>query len=573
MSKISVTGENGVNITVTPQAPRPIEIKRPGVQGIQGDKGDQGDAATIAVGTVTTVGPGDPAAVTNVGTPQEAVFDFSIPRGQPGVVHSVVAGSNVTVNSTDPANPVVNASGSVSSVAMTVPTGLSVSGSPITTSGTFALSYASGYQGYTTTEASKLSGIEAGADVTDAGNVGAAIHGAAAKTTPVDADTIPLIDSAASNVLKKLTWANLKTTLVSAFLTLGGSVQTITGLKRFSSSGPIATPTGAAAYMEAFCATATGNGAFIAFHRSGNHAVYFGLDTDNELKFGGWSRGANAYKIWHEANFTPGDYLPLSGGTITGPFRVDGEFSLNRAPGVVGGMYFHRANGNPFIVFSGDAGGTGTPVDLAQIRAEQGNNVFRLTTAGLQDFVSFNLTSRLGTVAGNPTAPLGIATKQYVDAAVQGWTELSPTATTTGTAIDWTSIPTTVTDIELWFNGVSTNGTDHLLLQIGTGGSPTTSGYSSGSGVAGSNVRINSTAGMVLYSNNASFAHTGVLSFHRVTGNTWVSDHGMLMNPTSGESVAGGGVIVLAGALDNIRLRTPVGTATFDAGSVQVRYR
>lgn len=415
MSKISVTTENGVNITVTPRAPRPILIKKPGVQGIKGDKGDQGEAATIEVGTVTTAAPDDPAAVTNVGTPQEAVFDFSIPRGQPGVVQAVVAGTNVTVNNADPANPVVNASGSVSSVAMTVPTGLSVSGSPITTSGTFALSYAPGYQGYTATEASKLSGVEAGADVTDAGNVGAAIHGAAAKTTPVDADTIPLIDSAASNVLKKLTWANLKTTLASAFLTLGGSVQTITGIKRFSSSGPIATPTGAAAYMEAFCATATGNGAFIAFHRSGNHAVYFGLDTDNELKFGGWSRGANAYKIWHEANFTPGNYLPLSGGTITGPFRVDGEFSINRAPGVVGGMYFHRANGNPFIVFSGDAGSTGTPVDLAQIRAEQGNNVFRLTTAGLQDFVSFNLTTRLGTVAGDPTAALGIATKQYVD--------------------------------------------------------------------------------------------------------------------------------------------------------------
>ncbi len=119
--------------------------------------------------------------------------------------------------------------------------------------------------------------------------------------------------------------------------------------------------------------------------------------------------------MWHEANFTPGNYLPLSGGTITGPFRVDGEFSINRAPGVVGGMYFHRANGSPFIVFSGDAGSTGTPVDLAQIRAEQGNNAFRLTTAGLQDLVNFNLTTRLGTVAGDPTAALGIATKQYAD--------------------------------------------------------------------------------------------------------------------------------------------------------------
>jgi len=64
--------------------------------------------------------------------------------------------------------------GTVTSVAMTVPTGLSVSGSPVTTSGTLGVTYSSGYQGYTTTEASKLSGIEAGADVTDATNVAAA---------------------------------------------------------------------------------------------------------------------------------------------------------------------------------------------------------------------------------------------------------------------------------------------------------------------------------------------------------------------------------------------------------------
>jgi hypothetical protein len=66
----------------------------------------------------------------------------------------------------------------------------------------------------------KLDGISASADVTSATNVGSAIHGATAKTTPVDADTMPLIDSAASNVLKKVTWANIKATLKTYFDTL-----------------------------------------------------------------------------------------------------------------------------------------------------------------------------------------------------------------------------------------------------------------------------------------------------------------------------------------------------------------
>lgn len=42
-------------------------------------------------------------------------------------------------------------------------------------------------------------------------------HAATSKTTPVDADELPLVDSAASNVLKKLTWANLKATLKGYF--------------------------------------------------------------------------------------------------------------------------------------------------------------------------------------------------------------------------------------------------------------------------------------------------------------------------------------------------------------------
>ncbi len=65
---------------------------------------------------------------------------------------------------------------------------------------------------------SKLDGIEASADVTDAGNVGSAIHGATGKTTPVNADTLALIDSEASNVLKKITYQNLSTAITALLI-------------------------------------------------------------------------------------------------------------------------------------------------------------------------------------------------------------------------------------------------------------------------------------------------------------------------------------------------------------------
>lgn len=50
-----------------------------------------------------------------------------------------------------------------------------------------------------------------------ANSIGALINAATSKTTPVDADQLGLMDSAAGNVIKKLSWANIKATLLSYF--------------------------------------------------------------------------------------------------------------------------------------------------------------------------------------------------------------------------------------------------------------------------------------------------------------------------------------------------------------------
>ena len=54
------------------------------LKGEKGNPGTPGAAATIAVGTVTTGDPTTPAAVSNVGTENAAVFNFTIPRGEKG---------------------------------------------------------------------------------------------------------------------------------------------------------------------------------------------------------------------------------------------------------------------------------------------------------------------------------------------------------------------------------------------------------------------------------------------------------------------------------------------------------
>lgn len=61
---------------------------------------------------------------------------------------------------------------------------------------------------------------------------GAMINGATAKTTPIDADMVGLMDSADNNLLKKLSWTNIKATLLSTAMTW-------TGKQTFDGGAPI----------------------------------------------------------------------------------------------------------------------------------------------------------------------------------------------------------------------------------------------------------------------------------------------------------------------------------------------
>lgn len=64
--------------------------------------------------------------------------------------------------------------------------------------------------------------------------IAAQIRLASAKATPVDADEFALVDSAASNVIKKVTWANIKATLLTwltpLFEKIGGYTTTATSV-------------------------------------------------------------------------------------------------------------------------------------------------------------------------------------------------------------------------------------------------------------------------------------------------------------------------------------------------------
>jgi len=149
-------------------------------------------------------------------------------------------------------------------------------------------------------------------------------------------------------------------------------------------------------------------------------------------------------------------------------------------------------------------------------------------------------------------------------------------ATTSGTAIDFTSIPAGVRRLTLLLRGVSLSGTERFLIQIGAG-SFVTSGYSSSSsGPDNSGFWVNSTStsGFILGTSiDAANAHSGRLTLHNISGDIWVAD-GLISNNATGAGGRGAiasGQLTLSGTLDRLRL-TNTGSNTFDAGAINIMW-
>jgi hypothetical protein len=124
------------------------------------------------------------------------------------------------------------------------------------------------------------------------------------------------------------------------------------------------------------------------------------------------------------------------------------------------------------------------------------------------------------------------------------------------------------------FVGTSTNGTSNLLVQLGTGATPTytTSGYlgliNSGTGAT----QTAFSAGFqVCYSNAAAAIWQGTLVLTLVSGNTWQGG-GLVCRTDTTTFAEYTGNIVLSAALTAVRFTTVNGTDTFDAGSINILY-
>jgi hypothetical protein len=145
--------------------------------------------------------------------------------------------------------------------------------------------------------------------------------------------------------------------------------------------------------------------------------------------------------------------------------------------------------------------------------------------------------------------------------------------TASGTSIDFTGLPSWVKRITVMFNGVSTNGTSLVQVQIGDSGGIENTGYLGGYSL--------STGGAVSSGNHSTgFAHSwssaanvrhGKYTIELITGNIWACTLLIGASDTTGVSY-GGGTKTLSDTLDRIRITTIGGVDTFDAGSFNIIY-
>lgn len=173
-------------------------------------------------------------------------------------------------------------------------------------------------------------------------------------------------------------------------------------------------------------------------------------------------------------------------------------------------------------------------------------------------------------VAGTNTITLPAVTGTVVVAGQNSAvTAATAQASTSGTSIDFTGIPSWVKRITVMFSGVSTNGTSNILVQLGDAGGFETTGYTSGSSYSGADSF--STAGyLVLFAVSASLTYSGSFQLTNVSGNVWVISGNITNSSTAVWSSSGSKT--LSDTLTQVRITTVNGTDTFDAGTINILY-
>lgn len=143
-------------------------------------------------------------------------------------------------------------------------------------------------------------------------------------------------------------------------------------------------------------------------------------------------------------------------------------------------------------------------------------------------------------------------------------------ASTSGTTVDFTGIPSWAKRITVMMSGVSTNGTSNFLIQAITGTSTVVNtGYAS-SASNGANGATSTAGNIITAVVAAAVLYNLTATLVNVSGNTWLTTS---IGGTNGSNAGnmGGGTVTLSAVLTGVRI-TSVTPDTFDAGSINILY-
>jgi hypothetical protein len=156
---------------------------------------------------------------------------------------------------------------------------------------------------------------------------------------------------------------------------------------------------------------------------------------------------------------------------------------------------------------------------------------------------------------------------QITPSSLTEWITSGTAQTASGTAVNFTSIPSWVKRITIIFNGVSLDGTGNTLVQLGDSGGLETTGYT---GYTFHNVFGGTTlsTGFQLDGRAAANALYGTAFLHLVTGTTWAFSFSGINSVPS--TIICSGFKALSGTLDRLSLVTSAGN--FDAGTINIIY-
>ena len=262
--------------------------------------------------------------------------------------------------------------------------------------------------------------------------------------------------------------------------------------------------------------------------------------------------GIESGTLWNSVATTGQQFLWYGGTTVAMTLTGTGALSATSFTGATSGAHngtvgATAANTGAFTTLSASStvSGTGFSTYLASPPAIGGS------AAAAGTFTTLIGTSVQGTVVNG--------------------TAVSPTI---ATVVDFGSIPSWVKRITINFSGISLSGTAQFLIRLGTGSGFEATGYKSQS-FFGGGASVADTTGLVLGiaggGGNANTYH-GSYVINQVSGNSYAGSGIVAVLDGNTGVIMAGGSKTTAAALTSIRITTTSGTDLFDAGTINIQY-